>query len=147
MFAFVSYPPVSEQQKELYRRSCHQKLYKTSSLENFNSTVTCMHEHWYTGNTNLREAIGVLQDWGVEEPGRGDHDQIQNVVPDRHARSSRRSGLWLEHSVGEVLDGKWESGWTLMKDFQSHSGPEKTVDARMSNHGWSVKVTLWSLDE
>jgi hypothetical protein len=53
------------------------------------------------------EAIGVIKKRTIEETSRRDLREVENEVTDGYARTRRRrSGLWFEDSIWEILYGK-----------------------------------------
>jgi hypothetical protein len=52
------------------------------------------------------EAIGVIKKRAIEETSRRDLREVKNEVTDGYARTRRRSGLWFEDSVWEILYGE-----------------------------------------
>jgi hypothetical protein len=52
------------------------------------------------------EAIGVIKKRAIEETSRRDLREVKNEVTDGYTRTRRRSGLWFEDSVWEILYGE-----------------------------------------
>jgi hypothetical protein len=52
------------------------------------------------------EAIGVIKKRTIEETSRRDLREVENEVTDGYTGTRRRSGLWFEDSIWEILYGK-----------------------------------------
>lgn len=97
--------------------------------------------------TDLMKAIGVGEDRTVEETGGGDSGQVQHVIADGHARSSRWSRFGLEHSEREVLYGEVRARVDFDKGSESHDGDDVVRELRASRKNEAANEREWEEEE